>query len=127
MLYLFIQFSLHFHYIVDTFLGSIHENAIDVPLGYQPKTVGETSSGKSSVDGTDGAVTGMMKFATRQPKATLSTTNSTATTNRDSNVPSKFVNPAYERDLDDEFGSMERLDEPIEDKPKSFSKFISVA
>jgi len=59
----------------------------------------------------------MMKFATRpQPKAT------TSTANRDSNVPSKFVNPAFERDIDDEFGSMDRLDDHEEEKPKSFSK-----
>eukprot|EP00111_Clytia_hemisphaerica_P016102 TCONS_00047658-protein len=112
--------------------GSIHENGIDIPPPYnQPttKTFGETSSGKSSVDGTDGATTGMMKFATRQPKATLNVNNTVAASvNRDSNVPSKFVNPAYERDEDDEFGSMDNLDEPMEDKPKSFnfSHFVTV-
>ena len=98
--------------------GSIHETAIDVPPPYQTKTVGESSSGKSSIEGTDGVVSGMMKFATRQPKATL---NPVSTTSRDSNVPSKFVNPGYERDMDDEFGSVECLDEPLEEKPKSFS------
>ena len=91
---------------------------MDVPPPYQTKTVGETSSGKSSIETTDGAVSGMMKFATRQPKATL---NPSQPSNRDSNVPSKFVNPAFERDIDDEFGSVEHLDEPLEEKPKSFS------
>lgn len=100
--------------------GSIHENPIDVPQ-YQLKTVGEPSSGKSSVDG---PLSGMMKFTSRpQPKAVVPLSN-----NRDSNIPSKFVNPAYERDMDDEFGSMERLDEHHEDKPKSynFSDFVTM-
>ena len=99
-------------------LGSVHEHAIDVPGTYPLlKTVGEPSSGKSAIDG---PVSGMMKFATRpQPKAIIST-------NRDSNVPSKFVNPAFERDIDDEFGSMDRLDDHEEEKPKSFSKWPSL-
>lgn len=101
--------------------GSINESSMDVPPPYQTKTVGETSSGKSSIEGTDGALSGMMKFATRQPKATH---NPSQAVSRESNVPSKFVNPAYERDIDDEFGSVERLDEPLEEKPKSFSKLF---
>ena len=108
-------------YYLGSIQGSIHESGIDVPLPHQTKTVGETSSGKSSIEGTDGAVSGMMKFATRQPKATLNTA-APAATNRDSNIPSKFVNPAFERDVDDEFGSMDNLDDPVEEKPKSFSK-----
>lgn len=77
----------------------------------------------------DGVPYGMFKFR-KQPVATVplrdknGSTKDTSAPSRDSNIPSRFVNPAFERDIDDELGSVEKLDDHAidSDKPKSLGE-----
>lgn len=89
--------------------GEIHEMAIDVPDSYINKTNGEASP-QTRVDG-------MLKFRLH-PKAEVP--------NRESNIPSKFVNEAFEHDSDDE-GAVIDITPRETDQPKSFgfSQFVT--
>jgi len=127
---------------VSSYFGDVHEMAIDVPPYYNEvderkqvnKTVGEPSPQTH--------VSGMLKYSRTQPKAESFGRDSNVPAKyyneafdndekfRESNIPSKFVNEAFDQENGDEFVTVtpSRRVELDSDEAKSlgFAQFITL-